>query len=90
MINDICVVLGCVICFYYAIYHDTIFILSGILILISYFFSSTVLESLYFLLKERIYGEKNLEEENSNQKKDLKQKKNRIWINFNFIFSPSS
>lgn len=75
-LNLIGVLLGLIFCFYYTFYLDTVFILYGILILISYFFTTAVLESLHFLLEERIYGEKKLEENNSNQDKKSETEEN--------------
>lgn len=76
MLNLIGLLLGLIFCFYYAFYLDTVFILYGILILISYFFTTAVLESLHFLIEERIYGEKKLEEDNSNHDKAPETKEN--------------
>ena len=75
-LNYIGVVLGVTFCLYYTFYVDTVFILYGILILIFYLFTTAVLESLHFLLEERIYGEKKLEEDNNNQNKKLETKEN--------------
>ena len=49
---------------------EYLFILYGILILISYFLLTAVLESLYFLLEERLYGKKDLDKEDENKKID--------------------
>lgn len=76
MLNLIATLLGCIFSIFYIIQGQTIFILYSILFLISYFFTTAVLESLHFLLKERIYGEKNLEEDNSNQDKEPETKEN--------------
>lgn len=65
MLTYLATVLGCTLCFAYAIFYQNIsFIFYGILLLVSYFLCSAVLESLHFLLEERIYGVKNLEEDN--------------------------
>jgi len=69
--------LGFAFCIYCAVQFENIyFILYGILTLVFLFLIAAVLESLKFLIEERIYGEKDLEEDINNQDKEPETKEN--------------
>ena len=60
--------LGCIMCIVYIIMGDFLFILYGILILISYFLTISVIDSVYFLVEERLNGKKDLDNEPADKK----------------------
>ena len=77
MITYLATLVGCVLCFGYCIIYQNIsFIFYGILMLVLGLLCSSTLESLLFLLEERIYGVKNLEEDTNTTNKESETKSN--------------
>lgn len=77
MITYLTILVSCTLCFGSCITHQNIsFIFYGILILVLDLLCSATLESLLFLLEERIYGVKNLDENENNSNKKSETKSN--------------